>query len=154
MTTIDPRDQKVLDDISRYGWHVVKVFEDDAGPGFAFTIGLFESYGHPEVIAFGLPLDRLHAILNLVGVDAKAGLRRNAGDVSADFLAGYSCTFIEFPASAFAQYLGYALWFYSGRSFPVLQLVWPDKAGCFPWDPHVVPEVRDLQPTPGEPPNT
>jgi Domain of unknown function (DUF4262) len=147
---MDHGDQKVLDDVATHGWHVVRVFEDDAGPGFAYTIGLFKNYGHPEVIAFGLPLDRLHALLNLVGDEAKAGHRRSPGDVSADLVEGYNCAFVEFPASAFRDYLGYALWFYSGKPFPALQLVWPDKDHRFPWDAGVVPEVRDLQPTPGK----
>jgi hypothetical protein len=147
---MDPGDQKLLDDVSTHGWHVIRVLEDQVGPGFAYTIGLFKNYGHPEVIAFGLPPERLHGLLNLVGDDAKAGGHRGPGDVSAEFIEGYPCSFIEFPATAFREYLGYALWFYSGAPFPALQLVWPDKHGRFPWDAEVVPEVRRLQPTPGK----
>jgi hypothetical protein len=35
-------------------------------------------------------------------------------------------------------HLGYALWFYCGMGFPVLQVVWPDRSGHFPWDPKCV----------------
>jgi len=31
--------------------------------------------------------------------------------------------------------LGYPRWFYPGSALPVLQCVWPDKAGRFPWEP-------------------
>jgi hypothetical protein len=146
---MDAGERKVLEDVASHGWHVIKVFEDDKGPGFAYTIGLFANYGHPEIIAFGLPLERLHALLNLVGDDAKAGVQFRAGDTSDELLNGYPCTFIEFPKAEFPEYLGFATWFYKGRPFPALQLVWPDKDERWPWDPAVDPEIRLLQPTPG-----
>jgi hypothetical protein len=50
-------DAEMQADIATYGWHVIKVFEDDEGPSFAFTIGLYKRFGHPELVVFGLPLD-------------------------------------------------------------------------------------------------
>ena len=43
-------DDKVLSDIEEYGWHVVKVMEDNSGPGFCYSIGLFKTFGHPEIM--------------------------------------------------------------------------------------------------------
>ena len=60
-------DAQMRSDIETYGWHVIKVLEDDEGPGFAFTIGLFKRFGHPELIVFGLPLDTMHEMLNAAG---------------------------------------------------------------------------------------
>jgi hypothetical protein len=88
---MDPGEQKVHDDVATHGWHVVKVHEDDVGPGFAYTIGLFKNYGHPEIIAFGLSSERLHALLNLVGDEAKAGAHHGPGDISAEYVEGYPC---------------------------------------------------------------
>jgi len=53
-------DAKVLQDIQRVGWHVTSVFarKEDEGPEWAFSIGLFHSFCHPEVIVHGLPLER------------------------------------------------------------------------------------------------
>ena len=31
--------------------------------------------------------------------------------------------------------LGWSRWFYGGDDFPCLQIVWPDRAGRFPWEP-------------------
>ena len=52
-------DAQMRDDIATYGWHVIKVLEDDEGPGFAFTIGLHQRFAHPELIVFGLPPDTI-----------------------------------------------------------------------------------------------
>jgi hypothetical protein len=45
-------DAKVLGDIQRVGWHVTGVFaqKDEKGPEWAFSIGLFHSFQHPEVV--------------------------------------------------------------------------------------------------------
>jgi hypothetical protein len=55
--------RKMLRDIQQYGWHVLKVMEDDKGPAFAFTIGLFHCFKHPEVLMIGLDLDFMHRII-------------------------------------------------------------------------------------------
>jgi len=55
-------DAQVPADIETYGWHVIEVPEDDEGPGFAFTIGLFRRFEHPELIVFGLPMNTMHII--------------------------------------------------------------------------------------------
>ena len=135
---------------SSHGWHVVRALERHRGRGFAYTIGLFKNYGHPEVIAFGLPPDRLHALLNLVGDEAKSGCRRSPGDISADFIDGYSCTFIEFPASAFRDYLGYVLWFYSDIHSRRYSLSGQTRPTAFPGMRALCRRVRDLQPMPGK----
>jgi hypothetical protein len=38
------------------------------------------------------------------------------------------------------------VWFYEGLDFPVLQSVWPDKEGNFPWEPEFSSELNALQP--------
>jgi len=131
---MDAPEAKVLSDIEEVGWHVILVPEDNQGAGFAFTIGLHHSYGHPEVMMFGLPLNVMHQVLNLVGEAAKIGRRYSAGDRVANLLEGYECTFVNVPKSAYADFLGYARWYYKGDHFPAVQCVWPDASGRFPWE--------------------
>lgn len=49
----DVGEKKVLADINEYGWHVTNVIEDDDHPPWSFTIGLFETWNHPELIIVG-----------------------------------------------------------------------------------------------------
>jgi hypothetical protein len=142
-------EQKVLADVQAFGWHVVLIPEDDAGPGFAFTIGLFQSFRHAEIIIFGLPHDVMHEVLNLIGGAVKEGRQFKAGDQSADFLDRYECAFVDFPLSAYEDFLGYARWFYKGNEFPAIQCVWPDSSGRFPWQPGAAEGVKLKQPLPG-----
>jgi len=145
----EPRDEheaKTIADVLTHGWHVLKVLEDDAGPGFAYTVGLRHSFGHPELIVVGLAPDVGHALLNLAGESIRQGGRYAEGIDYDDLLRGHACRFRDVPVSQFRPYLGWALWFYEGPSFPALQLIWPDPDGRWPWDPAVDPAIRDLQP--------
>jgi hypothetical protein len=143
---MDEREKKVLEDVARFGWHVIIVPASNAGPAFAYTIGLFKSYGHPEIIIFGLSNDQMHALLNLVGQEVKVDRKYSANEFSPDFIEEYNCAFLDFPKESYNDFLGYALWFYKGNEFPVLQFVWPDKNGKFPWNEDVEPEIKELQP--------
>jgi hypothetical protein len=51
----DASERKVLEDIAEYGWHCVNIFAEDDLPPYSFTVGVFDTYKHPELIIFGLP---------------------------------------------------------------------------------------------------
>lgn len=133
-------------DITTYGWHVVKVGADDAGPSFAFTIGLYKSYGKPELIVFGLPPDDMHQLLNAMGEAIRDGKSFLVGPEYENVLPGYSCTFRRVPARGYHEYLRYACWYYNGDAFPALQLIWPDREHRFPWTAPADAWVRRVQP--------
>jgi hypothetical protein len=142
-------DKKVLEDIQRFGWHVVSVFAqaDEEEPGWAFSIGMFQTFAHPEVIIFGLPLDRCANIINEIGKAIRAGQRFESRKEYADILAEpYMCAFRQVPDRQYGDYVGYALWFYERDGFPLLQCFWPDKHGNFPWDESCNEYVRKAQP--------
>jgi Domain of unknown function (DUF4262) len=139
-------DAQMRADIATYGWHVIKVYEDDEGPAFAFTIGLFQRFGHPELIVFGLPPDTMHLMLNGAGENVRAGRPYAAGLNYDDILEGYSCTFRPVPRRHYEAYLGSARWYYEGDDFPVLQLIWPDREHRYPWAAPPDAWIRGAQP--------
>jgi hypothetical protein len=139
-------DAALRDLVERHGWAVVKVPEDDRGPGFAYTVGLTRAFGHPEVLISGLDLDLLHDLLNDVGAQVRDGARFAPGDDSDDVLEGYPVTFRAIVPAAFGTYLGAAVRFYGDAPFEALHCIWPDRAGRFPWDAGVTEWARWAQP--------
>jgi hypothetical protein len=139
-------DKQVLSEIEKYGWHVVQVLEDEEGPAFAFSIGLFHTLKHPEVIIFGLPLEIAHQLINNMGQAVKSGQNYLPGHEYDDILEGYNCSFIEVDIEWYSEYLGYATWFYKGQNFPVVQCVWPDKQQRYPWEAEANKHLQELQP--------
>ena len=57
----------VLRKRERYGWFVTMIAADVAGPGFAYSFGLYQEFEHPEVILFGLPGSTLHRLVDDLG---------------------------------------------------------------------------------------
>ena len=143
---MNPGDAQVHADIATFGWHVVQVPEDDEGPGFAFTIGLYKRFQHPELIVFGLALDTMHLMLNGAGEAVCAGRTYAGGQSYDDLLEDYACTFRPVPPKHYEAFLGYALWYYNGDDFPALQLIWPDREHRYPWAAPAGAWIREAQP--------
>jgi Domain of unknown function (DUF4262) len=61
----DAPEQKVIDDIAKYGWHCVNIMAEGEVGQFSFTVGLFQTYKHPEFIIFGLPSNVVHQVLHI-----------------------------------------------------------------------------------------
>lgn len=141
-----PADRKLLADVEEFGWHVINVLEDEEGPPFSYTVGLFRRFAHPEVVVVGLPSKAAHPILNIVGGAVRDGRHFVAGQSYDDFVNGYAATFRVVPPEKYPPYLGYAMWFYDGPEFPVLQLVYPDRWARWPWEDGVDPAFRERQP--------
>jgi hypothetical protein len=131
----DDNDRMLLVDVREHGWHVIMVAADEEGPAFAYSIGLFHNFDHPEVIIFGLGIRDMHQIINGIGEQIRVGGKFGDLDESGDVLESYNVIFRSTARKHYRQYLGYASWFYQGDQFPVLQCVWPDSEHQYPWHP-------------------
>lgn len=145
----DAGEQKVLDDIAGYGWHCVNILAERDLPPYAFTIGLFHSYGHPELIVFGLPGKVAHAILHIAAEAARDGKPLNLEEPTGELVEGYPAVFVPVPKSAYFENVGFARWFYEGDGFSLYQIVWPSRTGLFPWHPDATKSFRAMQPVLG-----
>src|SRR5688572_15738807 len=70
--------------IEKFGLQVIMVNSTSYSPSFAYSIGLWETYKHPEIICFGLTSDLGHAIINDVAEMIKQGLEININENYAD----------------------------------------------------------------------
>ena len=142
----DHLEDAVRANIADFGWHVMLVRADAEGPGFAYSIGLYESFGQPEILIVGLGTETMHWMINEIGGRLKQGERVEAEGRIDWLLEGHDCAMRQVAPAHYRDYLGYARWYYRGDGFPVLQCAWPDKAGRFPWEPAFDPALRDRQP--------
>jgi hypothetical protein len=105
--------------IQKHQWLVFNITgSSEAELRFSYTVGLFETFGHPEVVISGLPNDVALAILNDIGSDVAKGVSREAEVLYDDILAGYPCVFKPVPTHVYEAYFGRALVFYEGLIFP------------------------------------
>lgn len=157
---LDQQDSALSSTIRRFGWHIEYVGggmcsvpvcdcepEDDEGPPFAYTVGLF-GLGHPELLIIGVGIETAAGVLNDVGGRIKGG---------ENLVRGQLISFEDWPHRIVVEHVPNPgeIVFAANRhyrrpadaSVPVLQLTYDDKAGRFPWDKgYAAPE---MQPRPG-----
>jgi hypothetical protein len=142
----EEREKKLVSDVEEFGWHVLLIPEGDEGPPFAYSVGLYRTFGHAEVIVLGLDLDLMHRMINLIGDEVRQGRRFDDGGTASGILEGYDVRFHAVVRRHHAEHFGYAHWFYKGDDFPALQCLWPDKQGRFPTDGDFAEPLRARQP--------
>ena len=138
-------DAKLANDIKNHGLQVLHVFGDYRGPAFSYSIGLFKSYGHPEIIIVGLSEQLAHILINNMAFDIKGGKVYTPLKYEAGVLDNFDCYFIEVEKINYDEYVGSAQGYYGNDDFPLLQCIYPTTKGIYPWQPEW-PDSKDLQP--------
>lgn len=138
--------QKVERTIEEVGWYVVGVFPVAGGPpspGFTYSVGFEKTWGHPEVVMFGMSPETAHGVLATIAERLAAGDKFEAGERYSELLRDLDATFRAVPKPG--KPLNLARHYY-GRDIEALQLVWPDTAGKFPWEDGFDEELLPYQP--------
>lgn len=143
---LDPSEQMFVRHIQEHGWHRTEITADAEGPGFSFTTGLWLTLRQPELIVFSLNNETAHQVFWTAFNNAKVGKVLSA-QARTDAVFGNVATF-TFPVARryYASLLGWSRWFYAGDDFPCLQIVWPDRAGLFPWESGFSSSLSKSQP--------
>jgi hypothetical protein len=148
---LSEHDRDVLQKRQDHGWFVTTIAEDETGPSFAYSFGLYEEFKHPELIVFGIHPAIMHQLINNAGELIKSGNRYRDGDVVPGLLEGFTCALRSVNPQRYLETCAWAVWFYEHASFPVLQMFWPDKGGRFPWDAGFTESLRGRQPDLSQP---
>ncbi|TCI84800.1 DUF4262 domain-containing protein [Tenacibaculum sp. M341] len=127
--------EKIVNNIKEYDCYLAILESDGYSPAFVYTIGLYEKFKHPEIIIFGLQTDVMGHLLNELRDEIRKGNKYNPNQQYSGVLEGYDIQFLEVNQANYADYLGYASWYYNNTfDFPVLQMIWPDKESKWPWE--------------------
>ena len=128
-------DRKLLREIDNSGWTLMYISGDPESPDFAFTIGLFANYNHPEIVVVGLDSEGAGWLLNRIAEQVRAGRRfDNTREFDGVLQNQYGCRFRTLPKKLQKDHLGTAIWFYQGSEFPAMQVFVPDVNGRYPWE--------------------
>ncbi len=140
---------KIEGDIAEYGFSTISVVGE--GRSFSYTVGLHKSYGHPEMIIFGLPPELAAGVLSDVARRAKDGNPFDLTKPTDELLADCDAVFANVLKENYSDYVLSAMKFNRGEEFSVFQVVWPSASdGLFPWRSDAAPEFVTAQPVLGE----
>lgn len=143
---LTPTERAILAEIADAGVHVVHEAGDDEAPGYSYTVGLWEAFGQPEVLVYGLPAEVAEDLLQTVADQNDEGVTYLPDSRHDGLIDGYPVRFFAVPGRLVAELCKVAIWAYEGAELPVVQLVWPDKQGRWPFEPGVREGFRDSQP--------
>ncbi len=167
VTSPDPRDpyaekfgamsavEKIEWMIETSGWALEPVLPDaDADPprgAYAYTIGIPELTGFPEIAVFGLTPVAARGLLDLV-VDLLEG--GTEIPIGSEFVGLFDndlrSIFLPIDVDKWAEYLRTAVAWYKGAPFEMVQLLWPDRIGFLPTEAGYAHHLRLAQPVLGE----
>ena len=138
----DEAEKKALANIKKHGLHVMHVFGDEKNPPFSYSVGLFENYLHPEIVIIGLKYELAHVLLNNMAHEIKNGKTFTAKEFHEGVLDDFLCYFGEVPKTEYKNHVGWAIWFYEGYDFPLVQCVYPTVKGKFAWEKDFPEDAR------------
>jgi hypothetical protein len=123
-----------IDTIEKLGYQVLCVADGEPGSlSFAYTFGLFDTSGLPEIVEVGLPHKTGFALMNEAADRLRGGVKLSHGRHKG-LLANVECEFRPVDPKWIKRLMLGATWFYEGVEFPVLQAVYPDLENRFPED--------------------
>lgn len=130
---LSQEDERTISHIEEFGCSVVSVKRTNYGLGWSYTIGIFDTIGKPEIITVGLLPETAHFALNQTAKLLRADVDLTQGQ-HRDLIGEVDCEFRPVDRKWVEHLMGWAIWYYDGPDFPVLQAVYPDLENRFPED--------------------
>jgi hypothetical protein len=130
---LSDEDERTISHVEEFGCSVVSVKRTTHGLGWSYTVGVFDTCSKPEIITVGLQPDTAHFALNEAAKLLRAGVDLTTGR-HRDLIGQVDCEFRPVDRKWVEQLMGWALWYYDGDDFPVVQAVYPDLLNRFPED--------------------
>lgn len=131
---LDEHEQSFVAQIREHGWFRTSVLAEEDLPGFSYTTGFALNAGAPELIIFSMKIEVAHDVLWDLFRDVQAGRPLPCGVRTDAVFANLPAYVFPVARKHYAEHLGWSLWFYGGNDFDCWQIVWPDRAGVFPWE--------------------
>ena len=149
-----PHAEKIEWMIESSGWALEPVSPDPESdpptPAYAYTIGVPELVGFPEVVVFGLTPVATRGLLDML-----IGMLRDGTEVpvGVELLGLFDnelrCLFAPVEVEAWAPWFSTAVAWYRGAPFELVQLLWPDRNGFLPTEAGFAQNLRLAQPVIG-----
>jgi len=143
---MDEYEQKAIDDIEKYGCHILHVMEDEENPRFTYSIGIEKSTGKPDLIIYGLKNEVAQWLINEYNNRIRNGEVFEPSKLYGGFLDGFDIAFIEVEKKHYKEHFGWGLWYNKDENFKMLQLVYPSTLGVWPWDKEAPEDFTWFQP--------
>lgn len=143
---MDDAERKALANIEQFGCQVMHVLGEGELPPFSYSVGIQSTSLSPEVVVIGLKQEVAHFVVNEYNRRVREGEFFTPGERYSGFLEGFDVAVEKVDRIFYKDYFGWNLWLYNGDEFEIVQLVYPNTSGVWPWDPQASEWFRKWQP--------
>jgi Domain of unknown function (DUF4262) len=133
-TDLTEQDERTISHVEQFGCSVVQVKSNTSGPGWSYTVGVHDTASGPEIITVGLREKTALFLLNEAARRMRDHIDLSEGRYR-DMIGEVECEFRPVDQKWVKHLMGWALWYYDGADFPVLQAIYPDLENRFPGEP-------------------
>ena len=106
---------KTKEHINEYGLSVVMIESTDYLPSFAYSVGLKETYNHPEIICFGLKTQLLRDLINDVAQIIKTEGKINPDMEYQNIFHDSRAKFLQIDQRNIEDYFGVAIKYFGTK---------------------------------------
>ena len=127
--------QVIANNVLSRGYHLINVLGDarTEQPTVTYSVGLFHTFRHPEIVMFGVPKELSNVVLDTL-------IKTWVIEQKQVFMAGETyrgltnrpAEFSIIPQNLVDTHLTGCRWFYSNKEFPVLECIWGLKSAKLP----------------------
>lgn len=136
------RHDDLVETVRKHGWTPLWIAREI---GYAHTVGVYHSFGQPEIVMFGLEGPGMQLWLNTAVEYGRDHGWPADGEPFTGVLDEFPTQLRTVHSSWQKPLFGAAHRFYRGSQVPVRQLVWPDRFGRWPWDGQATLSSRTRQ---------
>lgn len=151
-----PHAEKIEWMIETTGWALEPVTPradtEPPTPAYAYTIGITELTGFPEIAVFGLTPVAANGLIGLVVDALRGGTEIPFGVELVGLLDNeLRCMFAPIDLERHGDAFATATSWYQGVAFAMVQLLYPDRNGFMPYETGFEQRLRTAQPVLGTP---
>lgn len=132
--------------IEKYGLSIIQIESTKYLPSFAYSVGLTETFHHPEIICFGLNTQLLHDLINDVVEIIKKEGRLNPEKEYQNIFKDSRAKFLPIDPRNIEDYFKVAIQYFGSQKINGLQLIWTDRNNKFPWEDGFEEKFKFVQP--------
>jgi Domain of unknown function (DUF4262) len=143
-TELSEIDERAIGHIEEHGCALISVAancKDDFG--WTYSLGIYDTCGHPELITVGLSPEVAKFCLNEISHRMREGV-----DVTKErqkgLIANVECELRSVTPNWARRLMNFANWYNGHTDYPVLQIIYPDLQNRFQWEEAF--ETRFIQP--------
>jgi len=134
-----PHADKIEWMIETDGWALEPVAPDTASepptPGYAYSIGMPDAVGFPDVAVFGLTPVATKGLVTLVADACRGGTEIPIGVEVVGLLDNdLRCLFAPIDLTVWGAWFATAQAWFRGDTFEIVQLIYPDRNGFMPYE--------------------